>query len=30
MLGGEIFVESVEGKGSKFMFTLPYIKNAKK
>jgi len=29
MLGGEIFVESVEGKGSKFMFTLPYIKNAK-
>lgn len=30
MLGGEIFVESEEGNGSKFLFTLPYINNTKK
>lgn len=30
MLGGEIFAQSVVGKGSKFVFTIPYIKKAEK
>lgn len=30
MLDGEIFVESVEGEGSKFTLTIPYIKIEKK
>lgn len=30
MLGGEIFVESVVEKGSKFSFTIPYIQAVKK
>ena len=30
MLGGEISAQSVEGKGSKFIFTIPFVKKTKK